>query len=141
MRSPVRLGRVGRPLNSVVRRLVCTHAEAVALVTAYTHLWEFMVEPEHVEEFQRYYGPQGSWVELFRRAPGYIQTLLLRDSTDRRHFVTIDRWQNAEAYHDFAPPSQSNTQTLIDAARDSPRGRPHLAASMSQPSNSRWSGA
>jgi quinol monooxygenase YgiN len=70
-------------------------------VTAYTYLWEFIVEPEHVDEFRRHYGPEGSWVELFRQASGYIQTLLLRDSTDRRRFVTIDRWENAEAYHAF----------------------------------------
>jgi heme-degrading monooxygenase HmoA len=70
-------------------------------VTAHAYLWEFIVEPEHVEEFERHYGPQGSWVALFRQAPGYIQTLLLRDSTDRRRFVTIDRWENAEAYQGF----------------------------------------
>jgi heme-degrading monooxygenase HmoA len=70
-------------------------------VPAHTYLWEFIVEPERVEEFQRHYGPQGSWVELFRQAPGYIQTLLLQDSTDRRRFITIDRWENAEAYHAF----------------------------------------
>jgi quinol monooxygenase YgiN len=70
-------------------------------VAAYTYLWEFIVEPEHVEEFERHYGPQGSWVELFRLAPGYIQTLLLRDSSEPRRFVTIDRWENAEAYNKF----------------------------------------
>jgi len=70
-------------------------------VTAYTYLWEFIVEPEHTAEFERHYGPDGSWVALFRQAPGYIQTLLLRDSTDRRRFITIDRWENADAYHAF----------------------------------------
>jgi len=70
-------------------------------VTVYTYLWEFIVEPEHVDEFERQYGPQGSWVELFRRAPGYLQTLLLRDSTDSRRFVTIDRWDSPEAYRRF----------------------------------------
>ena len=70
-------------------------------MTAHAYLWEFIVEPEHVEEFERHYGPQGSWVALLRQAPGYIQTLLLRDSTDRRRFVTIDRWENAEAYQGF----------------------------------------
>ena len=68
---------------------------------AYTYLWEFIAAAEHVGEFERQYGSQGSWVELFRRAPGYIQTLLLRDSTDSLRFVTIDRWESAEAYLRF----------------------------------------
>jgi heme-degrading monooxygenase HmoA len=70
-------------------------------MTAYTCLWEFIVEPEYADEFARLYGPNGSWVELFRQAPGYIQTLLLCDSTDPRRFVTIDRWKSAEAYRRF----------------------------------------
>lgn len=70
-------------------------------MTAYTYLWEFIVESDHVNEFERHYGPQGSWVQLFRQAPGYIQTIFLRDSTDPRRFVTIDRWENAEAYQAF----------------------------------------
>jgi hypothetical protein len=43
-------------------------------VTAYTSLWEFIVETEHLDEFERRYGPQGSWAQLFRQSPGYIQT-------------------------------------------------------------------
>jgi quinol monooxygenase YgiN len=68
-------------------------------VSAYTYLWEFIVEPEHVDEFERQYGPQGSWVQLFRQASGYIETLLLRDSTSPHRF--IDRWDNDEAYRRF----------------------------------------
>lgn len=67
----------------------------------YTYLWEFLVEAEDAEEFERHYGPQGSWVALFRQAPGYIQTLLLRDSQDPRRFITIDRWESLEAYQRF----------------------------------------
>jgi heme-degrading monooxygenase HmoA len=67
----------------------------------YTYLWEFIVKPEHVVEFQRHYGPEGSWVTLFRRAPGYIDTLLLRDRTNPVRFITIDRWQSADAHGAF----------------------------------------
>jgi heme-degrading monooxygenase HmoA len=70
-------------------------------VTGYTYLWEFIVESEHADEFERHYGPQGSWVQLFRRAPGYTETLLLRDSTNPQRFITIDRWKNGEAYRKF----------------------------------------
>ena len=70
-------------------------------MTAYTSLWEFIVEAEHLAEFEHHYGTQGSWAQLFRQSPGYIQTLLLRDSTDPCRFVTIDRWENDEAYRKF----------------------------------------
>ncbi len=65
------------------------------------YLWEFIVKPGRLEEFQRQYGPGGPWVALFRRAPGYIDTLLLRDRTDAQRFITIDRWKNADAHRAF----------------------------------------
>ena len=70
-------------------------------MTSYTCLWEFIVEPEQVDEFERHYGPAGSWVRLFRQAPGFIRTILLRDSSDPRRFVTIDHWEGREAYLNF----------------------------------------
>jgi heme-degrading monooxygenase HmoA len=71
------------------------------VMAGYTYVWEFIVKPEHVEEFRRQYGPQGSWVALFRQAPGYVDTLLLRDRANPQRFVTIDRWQSADAQRSF----------------------------------------
>lgn len=45
----------------------------------YAYLWEFQARAGRQEEFERHYGPDGAWVTLFRKAPGYIETLLLRD--------------------------------------------------------------
>jgi heme-degrading monooxygenase HmoA len=71
-------------------------------VTAgYTYLWEFRVKPDQREEFQRLYGPHGPWVALFRQAPGYIETLLLRDRADPDRFITVDRWKSADAHRSF----------------------------------------
>jgi len=106
--------------------------------TAYTCLWEFIVEPQHVKEFERHYGPQGSWVELFRQAPGFIQTLLLRDSTDPRRFVTIDRWENDEAYRRFR--SQFSRQYAdLDRRCEKLTMRETLIGEFSEPNN-RWRG-
>jgi heme-degrading monooxygenase HmoA len=71
------------------------------LQARYTSLWEFIVEPGHVEEFQRHYGPEGSWVALFRKSRGYIDTVLLRDRTNPQRFITIDRWESADAQRAF----------------------------------------
>ena len=70
-------------------------------MTPYTYLWEFIVAADQTDEFERHYGAEGSWVQLFRQAPGYIETILLRDSSDPRRFVTIDRWDGKETYLNF----------------------------------------
>lgn len=67
----------------------------------YAYLWEFRVAPEQLTEFQRHYGPRGSWVVLFREAAGYLGTSLLRDRSDPLRFVTLDRWENEQAYLAF----------------------------------------
>jgi len=51
--------------------------KGVIEMAGYTCLWEFIVKTDHVEEFRQRYGPSGPWVALFRRAPGYLDTLLL----------------------------------------------------------------
>lgn len=49
----------------------------------------------------RRYGPDGDWAKLFARAPGYLGTELLRDRGSRDHFLTVDRWQDEEAFERF----------------------------------------
>lgn len=68
----------------------------------YVVVWEFEVRTDVVPEFERLYGPNGGWVALFREAPAYLGTELLRDT--RSHiprYLTIDRWQSREAYDTF----------------------------------------
>ena len=67
----------------------------------YTYLWEFRVAPERREEFARVYGPQGDWAVLFRRASGYLGTLLLHDAADPERFVTVDRWDREADFRAF----------------------------------------
>jgi len=64
-------------------------------------LWSFSIDPARRAEFEAAYGPAGRWVELFRRAPGYVGTELLRDRADSNRYVTIDRWDSAEAFAEF----------------------------------------
>jgi heme-degrading monooxygenase HmoA len=64
-------------------------------------LWAFSVEPARRAEFEAHYGADGSWAQLFRRAARYIGTELLRDRTDATRYLTIDRWQSAEAWRAF----------------------------------------
>ena len=63
-------------------------------------LWEFRVRPGSESAFEAAYGPEGDWAMLFRRAPGYLGTELLR-APEAGRYVTIDRWVSSAAFDEF----------------------------------------
>ena len=67
----------------------------------YVYLWQFDVRPGAEAEFERHYGSDGTWVVLFRRAPGYVDTRLLKDRDVPGRYVTIDRWESESAYRAY----------------------------------------
>jgi len=82
-------------------------ASRIALITCLNcviptfYLWAYEVSPEMVDDFYELYGPEGAWVALFRRAPGYLDTELIVDRNQPSRFVTIDRWESKEAFDSF----------------------------------------
>lgn len=64
-------------------------------------LWEFEVKPGSQERFQRVYGPQGDWVQLFSRDPRFRGSQLLRDPSRTHFYFTLDFWDSESAYQDF----------------------------------------
>ena len=67
----------------------------------YVYVWSFDVLPDNVENFERVYGAEGEWVELFRGAAGYRSTTLLRDRERPGRYLTIDTWESAAAFDAF----------------------------------------
>jgi heme-degrading monooxygenase HmoA len=61
----------------------------------YVIVWEFTVRPDSEEAFTKLYGPVGEWVALFRDAPGYLGTELLRADDGSARYLTVDRWRSA----------------------------------------------
>jgi heme-degrading monooxygenase HmoA len=61
-------------------------------------LWEYEVHPDGAPAFERLYGPEGAWAELFRTLQGYLGTELLRDAGRPTRYVSIDRWTSSIAY-------------------------------------------
>jgi heme-degrading monooxygenase HmoA len=55
-------------------------------------IWRFRVPAAAIEAFERAYGPNGDWAELFARAPGYAGTDLLKVHGEEGSYLTIDRW-------------------------------------------------
>ena len=70
-------------------------------MTHYTYIWEFMVKAGKEAEFVEHYGPDGTWVKLFKHAPGFVESLLLKDRNHEQRYFTVDRWQSAAAYQAF----------------------------------------
>ena len=64
-------------------------------------LWEFEVKPGCEERFETIYGRWGDWARLFGRDPLYRETLLLRDLSRPRTYLTLDFWASQEAYEAF----------------------------------------
>ena len=64
-------------------------------------LWEFEVKPGDEERFERAYGADGDWAELFRSGRGYLETRLARELGRSRVYMTIDAWETREAYDGF----------------------------------------
>ena len=61
-------------------------------------IWEFLVRPEMLSQFDQAYGPEGAWVRLFRQGEGYLRTELVRDVSVSLRYVTLDFWKSRDAY-------------------------------------------
>ncbi len=80
----------------------------------YTIIWRFTVKPDAIPVFENHYGANGSWANLFRTAPGYVGTDLLRDTAKEKYnvFVTHDHWRSAEDFVAFNPQANAAYQAL-----------------------------
>ncbi len=64
-------------------------------------VWEFLVRPDRVEEFEDLYREDGAWAELFRESPGFVSTTLMRDIRDAKRYMVADRWTSEEMFEEF----------------------------------------
>jgi Antibiotic biosynthesis monooxygenase. len=64
-------------------------------------IWEFTVRAESRDLFESAYGSHGIWAQLFRRDPAYRETILLMDGKQAGRYLTIDVWEDREAYQKF----------------------------------------
>lgn len=67
----------------------------------FTTVWEYEVPDARRAEFEAVYGVGGEWVKLFRQAPGFRETVLLRSVASPPTYVTLDRWSSRAAYEEF----------------------------------------
>jgi heme-degrading monooxygenase HmoA len=75
-------------------------------------VWEFRILPGKKRAFEKVYGPQGDWAQLFRRAKGFVRTELLRDRNTRGQYLTIDYWQSRQAFAAFKKKKSADYDAL-----------------------------
>ncbi|WP_447751534.1 antibiotic biosynthesis monooxygenase family protein [Sphingopyxis fribergensis] len=68
---------------------------------SYSIIWQFTVPPGNQKAFETGYGPKGRWAELFGRAEGFVETILLKDEDQPAVYLTIDRWESRQAFEAF----------------------------------------
>lgn len=68
---------------------------------SYISIWRFKVKAGRGAEFERAYGPEGDWVQLFRRSKGYLRTTLVRTVPDADTYLTIDEWISSTDFKTF----------------------------------------
>jgi heme-degrading monooxygenase HmoA len=81
-------------------------------MAAYLYVWQYRVRPGYEASFLDAYGPEGAWVQLFRRAEGFLRTELHRDREQPDRFVTLDYWESQEAWQAFRSSFAAEYQAL-----------------------------
>lgn len=67
----------------------------------FAYIWEFLVTPKKISEFEQAYSPGGEWSKLFGKSPGYIKTELFKDSQKNNRYITIDYWIDSKSFDQF----------------------------------------
>jgi heme-degrading monooxygenase HmoA len=78
----------------------------------YLAIWEYKVKAERVSDFERVYGNDGLWTQLFRRSSEYLGTELVRNLDRSGKYLTIDRWTSREALLAFKQDHAADYGTL-----------------------------
>lgn len=81
-------------------------------------VWQFEIAEENIPAFEAAYGPDGAWARLFRNAPNYLGTELLRDAYVPLTYLTIDRWASEDDFRAFRKDHDPEYEAL-DRASDS----------------------
>jgi len=67
----------------------------------FVYIWEYIVKDEFIAEFEKVYGSNGDWVQLFQKASGYLATDLHQDASNTNRFITIDFWETKDDRDNF----------------------------------------
>jgi quinol monooxygenase YgiN len=69
--------------------------------STYVRIWELQAKAGMEAEFENIFGPDGDWVELFRRSKAFLRTELHRDVENSGRYVIIDYFVSQSAFQAF----------------------------------------
>ena len=78
----------------------------------FTVVWEFRVPDRQRRAFEKAYGPDGAWSQLFRTGEGYMRTELLRGPVPPGRYLTIDYWVSRRAFVNFKKQKRAEYEVL-----------------------------
>ena len=70
-------------------------------INIFAYVWEYFVLKEALADFEKIYGPNGDWVQLFEKSEGYLGTELYRDMSKELRYLTTDYWVSRNARDAF----------------------------------------
>lgn len=107
-------GRIPRVAASWIVGPLCSGPAMLGVMeqSGHVRLWRYRVPPEHRGEFVRHYRAEGTWVQLFRRASGYLGTQLWVDQGDPGIYFTADHWETKAAFDAFGEEFRAEYERL-----------------------------
>lgn len=90
----------------------------------YVRICEFMAKPEERLEFENFYGPDGEWVQLFRRSKAFLGTEFLQDRNAENRYLTLDYFVSQAGFDAFLRDFHQEYEALdrrCDGVRESER--------------------
>ena len=80
-----------------------------------THVivWEFVVRAGREREFEEAYGATGAWATLFSKSTEHLGVELLRDTAIAGRYLTIDRWNSADAFGRLRKARSDEYESLV----------------------------
>jgi heme-degrading monooxygenase HmoA len=84
----------------------------------YLIIWEFRVRPGMEKRFEKIYGSDGDWAQLFIQDESYVGTDLVHSLNGERTYITLDFWKSRQAYDKFRKRHLANYKTLDQQCED-----------------------
>lgn len=92
----------------------------------FCYIWEFRVKPLSIDDFESAYRSNGLWAQLFRKAPDYISTELLKDPVETNRYLTVDYWVDRQAYERFRRDFSAEFKRLDEACENYTESERHI---------------
>jgi quinol monooxygenase YgiN len=77
-------------------------------------VWEYDVPEAAALEFERVYGADGAWAQLFAAEEGFGGAELFVSLTSPGRYITVDRFRDQESWHRFLA-EHRETYLALDA--------------------------